>query len=55
VSGTVTQGQVKVVDEIRVNLSDKTTSVAEIVTTDCRLRLTQHQLGAAGIVHAISG
>jgi bifunctional enzyme CysN/CysC len=34
VSGTVAQGQVKVGDEIRVTLSGKTASVAEIVTMD---------------------
>ncbi len=34
VSGTVAQGQIKVGDEIRVTLSGKTASVAEIVTMD---------------------
>jgi bifunctional enzyme CysN/CysC len=34
VSGTVAQGQVKVGDDIRVTLSGKTASVAEIVTMD---------------------
>lgn len=53
VSGTVTQGQVKVGDEIRVTLSGKTISVAAIVTTEGRLRLTPHRVVATDIVHAI--
>ena len=41
VSGTVAQGQVKVGDEIRVTLSGKTASVAEIVTMDGSLEAAQ--------------
>jgi bifunctional enzyme CysN/CysC len=41
VSGTVAQGQVKVGDEIRVTLSGKTASVAEIVTMDGSLEGAQ--------------
>ncbi len=41
VSGTVAQGQVKVGDEIRVTLSGKTASVAEIVTMDGSLEATK--------------
>jgi sulfate adenylyltransferase subunit 1 (EFTu-like GTPase family) len=55
VSGTVTQGQVKGGDEIRVTLSGKTTRVAELMTADGRLRLTQQRLAATDVVHAISG
>ena len=41
VSGTIAQGEVKVGDEIRVTLSGKTASVAEIVTMDGSLDAAQ--------------
>ena len=41
VSGTIAQGEVKVGDEVRVTLSGKTASVAEIVTMDGSLDAAQ--------------
>jgi sulfate adenylyltransferase subunit 1 (EFTu-like GTPase family) len=55
VSGTVAQGRIKVDDAIRDTLSIIVNSATEIVTTDGRLRLTQHRSVATDIVHAISG